>query len=247
LSRWRRRRRGHTSADGSAVAADVGWAGTRWGAGKRIEPTTVARHQSATLSMLSCLDRLALQSNSQATARQKEIRQRDPNRFNGAYFRGCKLVFACAIKWLAPVEDVARLLVSLDFAVSLPQPEGDSEFVRRLQAADSRLQMLSKLVLRRRAFSGASVDAGRLTTALHSSCIGKALSLGNRAGGAGRAEPRTRVHHTGGCGGWPCVLFCWGGRCSAPRRAAALTPGRKGQPGRLKCTSGVKLREGAAP
>ena len=138
-------------------------------------------------------------------------------------------------------------LVSLDFAVSLPQPEGDSEFVRRLQAADSRLQMLSKLVLRRRAFSGASVDAGRLTTALHSSCIGKALSLGNRAGGAGRAEPRTRVHHTGGCGGWPCVLFCWGGRCSAPRRAAALTPGRKGQPGRLKCTSGVKLREGAAP
>jgi hypothetical protein len=38
----------------------------------------------------------------------------------------------------------------LDFAVSLPQPEGDSEFVRRLQAADSRLQMLSKLVLRRR-------------------------------------------------------------------------------------------------
>jgi hypothetical protein len=30
-------------------------------------------------------------------------------------------------------------LVSLDFAVSLPQPEGDSEFVRRLQAVDSRL------------------------------------------------------------------------------------------------------------
>jgi hypothetical protein len=41
-------------------------------------------------------------------------------------------------------------LVSLDFSVSLPQPEGDSEFVRRFQAADSRLQMLSKLVLRRR-------------------------------------------------------------------------------------------------
>jgi hypothetical protein len=41
-------------------------------------------------------------------------------------------------------------LVSLDFAVSLPQPEGDSEFVRRLQAVDSRLQMLSKLVLLRR-------------------------------------------------------------------------------------------------
>jgi hypothetical protein len=59
--------------------------------------------------MLSCLDRLALQSNSQATARQKEIRQRDPKRFNGAYFRGCKRVFACAIKWLAPVEDVVRL------------------------------------------------------------------------------------------------------------------------------------------
>jgi hypothetical protein len=126
-----------------AVAADVDWAGTGWGAGKGSEPTTVARHQSATLSMLSCLDRLALQSNSQATARQKEIRQRDPNRFNGTYFRGCKLVFACAIKWLAPVEDVARLLVSLDFAVSLPQPEGDSEFVRRLQAVASRLQMLS--------------------------------------------------------------------------------------------------------
>ena len=173
MSRWRRRRRGHTSADGSAVAADVGWAGTRWGAGKRSEPTTVARHQSATLSMLSCLDRLALQSNSQATARQKEIRQRDPNRFNGAYFRGCKLVFACAIKWLAPVEDVARLLVSLDFAVSLPQPEGDSEFVRRLQAANSRLQMLSKLVLRRRAFSGASVDAGRLTTSLHNLALAR--------------------------------------------------------------------------
>ena len=105
----------NTSADGSAVAADIDWAGTRWGAGKGSEPTTVARHQSATLSMLSCLDRLALQSNSQATARQKEIRQRDPNRFNGAYFRGCKLVFACAIKWLAPVEDVARLFGELGF------------------------------------------------------------------------------------------------------------------------------------
>jgi hypothetical protein len=32
-------------------------------------------------------------------------------------------------------------------------------------------------------------------------------------------------------------------RCSAPRRAAALAPGRKGQPGRLKRTSGVKPRE----
>jgi hypothetical protein len=43
-------------------------------------------------------------------------------------------------------------LVSLDFAVSLPQSEGDSEFVRRLQAVDSRLQRLSmhKLVLLRR-------------------------------------------------------------------------------------------------
>jgi hypothetical protein len=44
--------------------------------------------------------------------------------------------------------------------------------------------------------------------------------------------------------------FCFvggGGGCGAPRRAAALTPGRKGQPGRLKRTSGVELREGAAP
>jgi hypothetical protein len=42
----------------------------------------------------------------------------------------------------------AAIHQSLDFAVSLPQPEGDSEFVRRLQAADSRLQRLSKLVQR---------------------------------------------------------------------------------------------------
>ena len=53
------------------------------------------------------------------THKQLQGKKRSDNRFNGAYFRGCKLVFACAIKWLAPVEDVARLLVSLDFAVSL--------------------------------------------------------------------------------------------------------------------------------
>jgi hypothetical protein len=70
-------------------------------------------------------------------------------------------------------------LVSLDFAVSLPQPEGDSEFVRRLQAVDSRaaakLQRLSKLVLLRRGlFPGlqAALDNWR------SVCSGKALSLG---------------------------------------------------------------------
>jgi hypothetical protein len=40
-----------------------------------------------------------------------------------AYLRGCKLIFACAIKWLAPGEGVSRLLgelgLHLDFAVSL--------------------------------------------------------------------------------------------------------------------------------
>ena len=68
-----------------------------------------------------------------------------------AYLRGCKLIFACAIKWLAPGEGVARLLgelgLHLDFAVSIPLPEGDCEFVRRLQAVDPRLKRLSRSVL----------------------------------------------------------------------------------------------------
>ena len=101
---------------------------------------------------------------------------------------------------------------------SLPQPEGDSEFVRRLQAADSRLQMLSKLVLRRRAFSGASVDAGRLTTALHSSCIGKALSLGNRAGErAGLSREHGCITQGVAAAG---RAFCFVGGAAAARPAA---------------------------
>jgi hypothetical protein len=63
------------------------------------------------------------------------------------------------LTFLGRGHDLSRVLpaflVGLDFAVSLPQPGGDSEFVRRLLAVDSRLQRLSKLVLVRRGhFSG---------------------------------------------------------------------------------------------
>jgi hypothetical protein len=79
-----------------------------------------------------------------------------------------------------------------------------------------------------------------LSARQHSEGLGSWAGL--QAGGAGRTgAENARMQHTGGCGGWPYFLFVLGGgRSSAPRRAAALTPGRKGQPGRLKRTSDLR-------
>ena len=97
----------------------VDWEGTRWsaGTGERIHPLSQGIFKTGVgvlpLAFLVWIGLLFNPTDKQLQGKRRS--DRHPNRFNGAYFRGCKLVFACAIKWLASAQGVAGL-VNLAFA-----------------------------------------------------------------------------------------------------------------------------------